>query len=160
MPFCTARAAVRAAATSWAGGSGGQEGGTLECTACAVPGGSTAAPHPCICAGPRVHSRSLHSCICPSFLPILSLPSPPPVAYSIAEVLTTSLLQRVLVYPRAYRGVDLWRLVADAKLERLEAWMRAALDRPSGWRVGGWVAEWVIGLCPTCMLPSSMIYGT
>ncbi|KAI3427050.1 hypothetical protein D9Q98_006991 [Chlorella vulgaris] len=51
--------------------------------------------------------------------------------YSIAEVLTTSLLQRALAYTKAYRGVDLWRLVADAKLARLEAWMKAAMERPS-----------------------------
>jgi glutathione S-transferase len=51
--------------------------------------------------------------------------------YSVAEVLTTSLLQRALVYCKAYRGVDLWRLVADAKLARLEAWMKAAMERPS-----------------------------
>lgn len=47
-------------------------------------------------------------------------------------MLTTSLLQRALAYTKAYRGVDLWRLVADAKLARLEAWMKAAMERPSG----------------------------
>lgn len=51
--------------------------------------------------------------------------------YSVAEVLTTSLLQRALVYPFAYRKVDLWQLVRGNKLERLEAWMTAALERPS-----------------------------
>jgi glutathione S-transferase len=51
--------------------------------------------------------------------------------YSIAEVLTTSLLQRAIVYPKAYRGVDLRQLVKDNKLERFEAWMEAALARPS-----------------------------
>lgn len=51
--------------------------------------------------------------------------------YSIAEVLTTSLLQRALVYLPAYRGVDVWSLVREHKLERLEAWMTAALERPS-----------------------------
>ena len=58
--------------------------------------------------------------------------------YSIAEVLTTSLLQRALVYLPAYRGVDVWSLVREHKLERLEAWMTAALERPSG----GW-AGWL-----------------
>jgi hypothetical protein len=59
-------------------------------------------------------------------------PPPPTLPCSVAEVLTTSLLQRALVYCKAYRGVDLWRLVADAKLARLEAWMKAAMERPSG----------------------------
>jgi hypothetical protein len=58
-------------------------------------------------------------------------PPPPTLPCSVAEVLTTSLLQRALVYCKAYRGVDLWRLVADAKLARLEAWMKAAMERPS-----------------------------
>lgn len=51
--------------------------------------------------------------------------------YSIAEVLTTSLLQRALSYCQAYRSIDLWQLVKDGGLVRLEAWMKAALERPS-----------------------------
>ncbi|KAL4421877.1 hypothetical protein ABPG77_003679 [Micractinium sp. CCAP 211/92] len=51
--------------------------------------------------------------------------------YSIAEVLTTSLLHRAITYTKAYRGVDLWQLVQDHGLTRIEAWMRAALERPS-----------------------------
>ena len=68
--------------------------------------------------------------------------------YSIAEVLTTSLLQRALVYLPAYRGVDVWGLVREQGLQRLEAWMTAALERPSGgcwWVLAGALVGWLMG---------------
>lgn len=127
----------------------------------------------------------------PAPSPAHSTPFPGPC--SIAEVLTTSLLQRALTYLRAYRQasgggvgwgactrrigaapqapddvawgaprvlaaarrfpwialavnpacplplsclpqVDVWQLVKEGELQRLEAWMHAALDRPSGER--------------------------
>ncbi|KAL4444163.1 hypothetical protein ABPG75_011900 [Micractinium tetrahymenae] len=51
--------------------------------------------------------------------------------YSIAEVLTTSLLHRAITYTKAYRGVDLWQLAQERGLSRVEAWMKVALERPS-----------------------------
>ncbi|KAL4443358.1 hypothetical protein ABPG75_011095 [Micractinium tetrahymenae] len=51
--------------------------------------------------------------------------------FSLAEACCTSLLQRGLAMLPHYRGVDLWQLVQEHGLSRLERWMRAALARPS-----------------------------
>lgn len=52
-------------------------------------------------------------------------------AYSMAETCTTGFVQRGLAVLPRYRGVDLWGLVREHKLDRLERWMKAALARPS-----------------------------
>ncbi|KAL4452008.1 hypothetical protein ABPG75_007670 [Micractinium tetrahymenae] len=51
--------------------------------------------------------------------------------YSLAEACTTGFVQRGLAVLPHYRGVDLWGLVREHKLDRLERWMKAALARPS-----------------------------
>ncbi|KAL4424504.1 hypothetical protein ABPG77_006813 [Micractinium sp. CCAP 211/92] len=52
-------------------------------------------------------------------------------SYSMAEACTTGFLQRGLAVLPHYRGIDLWGLVRENKLDRLESWMKAALARPS-----------------------------
>ncbi len=67
-----------------------------------------------------VHSLALEnesircSCLCPRMLCSCALVSRQPRVPTIAQVLTTSLLQRALVYPKAYRGVDLRQARAAA----------------------------------------------
>ncbi|EFN54900.1 hypothetical protein CHLNCDRAFT_135021 [Chlorella variabilis] len=51
--------------------------------------------------------------------------------YSLAEVATVGFVQRSLSALPAFRGVDLWELVRQNKLGRLERWMEASLARPS-----------------------------
>ncbi|GAB4819327.1 hypothetical protein N2152v2_006373 [Parachlorella kessleri] len=51
--------------------------------------------------------------------------------YSLAEVLPTGFLQRALVALPHFRGVDVWGIIKEHNLSRLESWIKAALDRPS-----------------------------
>ncbi|EFN58225.1 hypothetical protein CHLNCDRAFT_142109 [Chlorella variabilis] len=51
--------------------------------------------------------------------------------YTLAEVVATTLLQRAVLVLPAHRGIDVWQLIRDAKLDRLESWLQAALARPS-----------------------------
>lgn len=52
-------------------------------------------------------------------------------SYSMAETCCTGFLQRALAMLPHYRGIDLWAVTREAKADRLERWMRAALARPS-----------------------------
>ena len=51
--------------------------------------------------------------------------------FSIADVCTVTFLQRALAALPVYRDVDISKLMQEEKLERLERWCKAVLERPS-----------------------------
>ena len=51
--------------------------------------------------------------------------------FCIADVCTVPFLQRSLVAMSEYRGIDVWGLMEEQKLERLTRWAEAVLARPS-----------------------------
>lgn len=51
--------------------------------------------------------------------------------FTIADASTLTFLQRLLVAGPAFRDIDVWGIIKDEKLERLEKWANAVLDRPS-----------------------------
>lgn len=51
--------------------------------------------------------------------------------FSLADVSTVPFLQRLLVCLPVYRGIDVWELMRENKLDRLVKWAEAVLERPS-----------------------------
>lgn len=51
--------------------------------------------------------------------------------FTIADVITTPFLQRVLVTIPGYRNIDVWEIIREEKLERFHRWADAVLARPS-----------------------------
>lgn len=63
--------------------------------------------------------------------------------YTLAEVVATTLLQRAVLVLPAHRGIDVWQLIRDAKLDRW-GWL------PAGWHRSGLPA---LAACPPPCLP-------
>lgn len=51
--------------------------------------------------------------------------------FSIADVCTLTIMQRMLLVMPEFRGVDVWKLMKDEKMDRLVQWTEAVTERPS-----------------------------
>jgi glutathione S-transferase len=51
--------------------------------------------------------------------------------FSIADLSTVPFLQRMIVCMPVFRGIDMWEVMKEAKLDRLVKWAETVLERPT-----------------------------